>query len=145
MNITYPHAKGDFFTVGLAACLPLALASVPGEHMSFDTRITPEMQLAAAVPTVRVAASSFRYRSAGSFLRAQQPVNAPLQWLEQKTPLTIMQAQVSEAAYEVCVQAGACRPTTRRTPARVDLPVTGVSFDDASSYARWLSARTGET
>ena len=24
MNITYPHAKGVFFTVGLAACLPLA-------------------------------------------------------------------------------------------------------------------------
>ena len=76
MIIAHPHIKTVVFTLGLAVCLPLALASLPHAPLSFGAQVPPEIQQAAAVPTVRVAPSSFRYRSAGSFLRDGDRVRA---------------------------------------------------------------------
>jgi formylglycine-generating enzyme required for sulfatase activity len=56
----------------------------------------------------------------------------------------VMKAQVSARDYQICVEAGACMPLAGRAPVRPDLPVTGVSWQDASAYAAWFSVRTGQ-
>ena len=53
--------------------------------------------------------------------------------------------QVSAADYQRCVDDGACRAAAPRRKGVGDIPVTGVSFEDATDYATWLSRRTGET
>jgi formylglycine-generating enzyme required for sulfatase activity len=55
-----------------------------------------------------------------------------------------MRAQVSEVEFAHCVSDGACRPLRRKGAGRPGMPATGVSWEDATSYARWLSAKTGE-
>lgn len=60
-------------------------------------------------------------------------------------PVHIMKRLVSQAEYAECVQAEACRPLDRSQRGNVspDLPVVGVSWHDATRYARWYSAKTG--
>jgi Sulfatase-modifying factor enzyme 1 len=58
--------------------------------------------------------------------------------------LAIGRAPVSRADYGRCVSERACPPSARDRPARDGaLPVTGVSWSDASAYVRWLNARVG--
>jgi formylglycine-generating enzyme required for sulfatase activity len=84
------------------------------------------------------------YRAAGDFSSERVSVNAPLLKLSRDAPLVIMKSQVTEAAFDECVRDGACHPLARPSMARPEVPVSGVSWEDASAYARWLSARTGE-
>src|SRR5690606_37950774 len=51
--------------------------------------------------------------------------------------------QVSVEDYARCVADNACAPTA--APGLDGHPVTGVSHQDATAYAAWLSARTGQT
>lgn len=127
-----------FVIVGLAGCIPLALANVAGIYRSESSAKVMESE------TVRLAPESFRYRVAGEFSRDGRPVNAPMLERRREKPLSIMKAQVTEAEFDRCVRDGGCRPIGRRTSARVDVPVVGVSWEDASAYARWLSAKTGQ-
>ena len=62
------------------------------------------------------------------------------------TPLHVMKRQVSQAEYAECVKEKACRPLDRnvRDAVAPDLPVVGVSWTDATDYARWYSQRTGQ-
>jgi formylglycine-generating enzyme required for sulfatase activity len=99
----------------------------------------------APFPVVHVAAGAFTYREAGDFARAGRPVNAPMARRVLEGGVTVMKRQVSIAAYEVCVAEGACQPRPGKDAPRDDIPVTGVSWHDATTYATWLSARTGET
>lgn len=98
----------------------------------------------AAPETMAIAPGSMGYRASGEYLRNDIPVDAPLIDIGFTDPLHIMKYQVSVADYARCVDAGACEPgdTGQATDNRV--AVTGMSFEDAQSYASWLSKKTGQ-
>lgn len=60
-------------------------------------------------------------------------------------PLYVMKKLVSQAEYAECVKAGGCKELHKdyRNEVSPNLPVVGVSWDDATAYARWFSQRTG--
>ncbi len=78
-------------------------------------------------------------------MRGTAVVDGPLVEVVEPAPLEIMQYQVSVAEYGLCVADGACRKAEPRRRGSGNVAVTGVSFDDATDYAAWLSHRTGET
>lgn len=57
---------------------------------------------------------------------------------------SIMQRQVSQAEYAMCVEEGEC-PALEIAPdqASTQLPAVGLSWHDANAYAAWLSRRSG--
>ena len=94
--------------------------------------------------TVVVEARTYEYRMPGDFLKDGAPVNGVLLQTEMG-PLEVMRHQVTLADYRQCVTDGACEaPQPAVRPARDDVPVTGVSYDDAVAYADWLSSQTGD-
>jgi formylglycine-generating enzyme required for sulfatase activity len=130
----------------LQTALPLALlallsAGIAHQGNLFQT--APPMAVLYEPETVEIAPRTFEYRADGEFIRGVHPVDAPLATVIERAPLTIMKYQVTAGEYERCVAEGACEAAAFPA-ARLDLPATGVSFDDASAYARWLSAKTGE-
>ena len=95
---------------------------------------------------VAIAPRAYTYRAVGDFLLDGAPVDGPRVAVEEPATLEIMKFQVSIADYTECVADGACRKAEpRRRGKGSSLPVTGVSFTDATDYAAWLSARTGAT
>ena len=94
--------------------------------------------------TVTIAPAEFTYRADGVFMRAGQPVDAPLVTAQLEAPLTIMKYQVSAADYAACVADGACAPAEPRNIGTGDVPATGVNYQDATAYAAWLSQQTGQ-
>lgn len=90
----------------------------------------------------RLASTSFSYRAAGDFSRAGKPVEGPLRELRLPTDLLVMKRQVTVGEYARCVDVGACPPIAsgKGSP---DLPLTGVSWHDASAYAAWMTRKTG--
>ncbi|KQV39964.1 MULTISPECIES: formylglycine-generating enzyme family protein [unclassified Rhizobium] len=95
--------------------------------------------------TVSIPAGTFTYRADGEFYKNGFAVDGPM--IEKAMPPvpSMMKYQVSEGEYGRCVEAGKC-PTI--APAHIrgkDFPVTGVSYDDATAYARWFSEKTGES
>ncbi|MGE8362217.1 SUMF1/EgtB/PvdO family nonheme iron enzyme [Pseudomonas sp.] len=62
---------------------------------------------------------------------------------ERLAGFSIMRRQVSQADYAACVAAQACSALDT-VGAAPDLPAVGLSWLDASAYARWLSQRRGE-
>jgi formylglycine-generating enzyme required for sulfatase activity len=96
----------------------------------------------AAAETVRIERANISYRIPGEFLNGDLPVNAPLLNANVDRPFNIMKRQVTRGEYGRCAAAGACKPLDG-TGAE-ELPATGVSWDDATAYALWLSQETGE-
>ncbi len=93
--------------------------------------------------TVSIPELTFTFRPAGEYSRAGRPVDAP--WREQSTAgFEIMRDQLSTAQYEACAAERACasRPASQSRDSR--LPAVLINFDDASAYAAWISAKTGE-
>ena len=94
--------------------------------------------------TTLVEPQPYAYRAPGEFLLGTSVVDGPLITVAAPAPLEIMTYQVSAAEYARCVADAACRRAEPRRRGLGDVPATGVSFDDATDYARWLSAKTGD-
>jgi formylglycine-generating enzyme required for sulfatase activity len=118
--------------------LPLAAGAVQGMVGRWQSN-----EAIAEPASVSIAPGSFSYRLPGEFRRNGAIVDAPLQKIVFDRPLTIMKYQVSMRDYQRCVDEMACAPAFGDALPDSDLPVTGASFIDASSYAHWLSRRTG--
>jgi formylglycine-generating enzyme required for sulfatase activity len=94
---------------------------------------------------VDVAPRAFAYRMAGDFSQAGRPVDAPLVAVVRTSMLHIMKQQVTAAEYDRCVAEAKCMPRPSFGSSDPNLPVVQLSWDDATAYASWLSAKTGET
>lgn len=90
--------------------------------------------------TVRLEGAPQRYRPAGEFRRGTRVVDAPAETISAPA-IDVMKHHVSEADYGRCVSDGACLAAPSKY--RADVPQTNVNFNDATSYARWLSDHTG--
>lgn len=123
--------------LALSCALAVQTGIVGGSHGS-----TSE----AGPGTVVIPAGEFSYREDGEFYRGAYAVDAPMTKVPMRKTLTIMKHQVSHAEYALCIADGACAAPEPGFAAKdgADVPVTGVSHDDAEAYAAWLSARTGE-
>jgi formylglycine-generating enzyme required for sulfatase activity len=94
--------------------------------------------------TVTVAPREFSYRADGEFFKRSHVIDPPVIRTRERRPLTIMKFQVTNAEYNACVAEGVCKPAEIVAIAgEPNMPVTGVSFDDATAYANWLSHKTG--
>jgi formylglycine-generating enzyme required for sulfatase activity len=89
-----------------------------------------------------LAPGSFIHPQPGEFLQADRPAAAPRIRATIDEPLAIMTYQVSLDEYARCVADGSCESADARGTG--DLPVTGVSYLDATAYATWYSEATGE-
>jgi formylglycine-generating enzyme required for sulfatase activity len=94
---------------------------------------------------VDVAPRAFGYRMAGDFSQAGRPVDAPLVAVARTSVLHIMKQQVTAAEYDRCVAEAKCMPRPSFGSSDPNLPAVQLSWDDATAYASWLSAKTGET
>ena len=123
---------------GLAAIILGQLGVV---HLPARTEVA-DITLAPVVVTVP--AHDFTFRRSGDFLRDGHPVDGPLLAINDHPALDIMKFEVGNADYARCVTAGACKAAQPRRRPKGDVPVTGVSFQDADAYAAWLSTATGQ-
>lgn len=95
----------------------------------------PEMR---ALPAGVVA-----YRPTGDFRTAGRVTLAPVDQIQIPGNLEIMRFPVSQEAYAKCVKSGAC--TATHSSGSPNLPQTLVNLNDAQDFAKWQSARTGQT
>lgn len=95
---------------------------------------------------LKLPAGEVSYHPPGEALRAGYPVTPAPLTARYPRGLSIMKRQVSQADYAACVDAGGCKPLdgAQRQAAARDLPAVGISWIDASAYAAWLSAATGQ-
>jgi formylglycine-generating enzyme required for sulfatase activity len=101
----------------LAAATALTVAASPAFR-------NPLPEAAPVAGIVTVAPGSFEFRLSGEYLKAGRPVDAPKRAVAFRRGFEIMKDEVSNASDT--------------------LPVTGVSYRDATAYAAWLSGKTGE-
>lgn len=106
----------------------------------------PDGLVAGAPQAIVVTPRTFSYRAPGEYTRDGYAVDGPMLTISVTRPLTIMKYQVSKGDYARCVEDAACEPPEPEfsTPGENNVPVTGVSFEDAQAYAAWLSRKTGE-
>ena len=127
--------------------LPLALASALMAGIAQQAGLFQAEAGTAALYEPQVAVippRTFQYRADGEFYRGIHPVDAPLTTVVESEPLVIMKYQVTMSDYGACVLDGLCAPAAATAPPNANVPVTGVSYDDAATYARWLSEKTGD-
>jgi formylglycine-generating enzyme required for sulfatase activity len=82
---------------------------------------------------------------AEDFSAAGRPVTAPLLSYRLEGGLDMMRHQVTVGEYKRCIAAGACEKLATGADQGADFPAVQMSWQDATAYAGWLSANTGET
>jgi formylglycine-generating enzyme required for sulfatase activity len=128
----------------LPALLLAGLVGVIGTQTGFvgwpvfgDPRLAPH--------TTTIKPQKFMIRATGEYQQNRVTIDAPLVEVMPARPLEIMTYQVSALDYARCVADAACKAADPRRRDNGEVPVTGVSFNDATDYAAWLSANTGAT
>lgn len=133
-------------TTAAGLILPLVLLAglltVIGAQIEWP-KPPPSVGTGPAPATTSIASRPYTYREPGEFYRGMAQLDGRLIAVEAAAPLEIMTYQVSVADYARCVADSACRTAAPRRRGNGDVPVTGVSFDDANDYAAWLSRQTG--
>lgn len=119
---------------GIAA---FALGAFPS--LSTMAAETPDEQLTVIAP------GQVEYYATAESLYNGIPITPPRLTASFEQPLLVMKRLVSQAEYAQCVSAEACRPLHKdhRDAVSPDHPVVGVSWQDATDYARWYSQQTG--
>lgn len=141
-----PLAHQGPATLALPGLLLAALATTIGLQTGIVNLSALSGHGASLAPdTTLIAPRPYSYRAPGDFLRGTAAVDGTLVTVADPAPLEIMTYQVSAAEYARCVGDGACPKAEPRRRSDGDVPATGVSFLDATAYAAWLSAKTGET
>lgn len=136
----------DIGGLALPALLLLGLAAVvAAQTQRLDLGTAFATHASASVPeVVTLAPKSFVFRAGGQYQRGGAAVSSPARQIVLDAPLDIMRYQVSAAEYGRCVAAGACPVARPRHTGAGNIPAVGVSFNDATAYAQWLSIETGE-
>lgn len=136
--------NGTFIGLVVPTALLGALLVLIASQLDWP-RPTADGAATLAPPTTIVQPRPYTYRETGDFYRGTVQLDGPLVSVDSPPALEIMTFQVTATDYQACVTAGACREAAPLRQGTGNLPVTGVSFNDASDYADWLSAATGET
>lgn len=126
-------------SIALPAVLMLAFAGGLAFQAGLFRPATTDIPVPA---TIRIEPHSFTYRPAGEFYKNGFAVDAPKVEVNRTRSLDIMKYQVTTAEYDACVAEAACPAREEETASSLDLPATGISYDDAIAYAQWLSRRT---
>lgn len=95
-----------------------------------------------AASFVTLPAARFAYQLPGEFTKDGKPVANP-SMTAAVGAFAIMTNLVSVGEFKRCIAERAC-PANRDIGARDDHPAVNVSWRDASAYAAWLSAKTGQ-
>ena len=115
------------------------LATVALSMSGWPVMAAPEAELATIAP------GAVEYYATAEGLVNGMPVKPARLTAHFQKPIYVMKRLVSQAEYAECVQAEGCRPLHKdhREDKSPDLPVVGVSWEDATAYAQWYSERTG--
>jgi formylglycine-generating enzyme required for sulfatase activity len=124
--------------------VPAVLAAATALTVAASPAFRNPLPEAALAGIMTVAPGSFEFRLPGEYLKDGRPVDAPKRGVTFRRSFDIMKDEVSAADYATCVANGACEAAEGGSVSAT-LPVIGVSYRDATAYAAWLSARTGET
>lgn len=74
----------------------------------------------------------------------REPIEGPEHEVTVKA-FSISKTEITYAQWSACVADGGCGGYKPGVPESVGMPVTAISWRDASAYAKWLSAETGRT
>ncbi|TIL34186.1 SUMF1/EgtB/PvdO family nonheme iron enzyme [Mesorhizobium sp.] len=125
-----------------AAFGTVAALVVPALAVGLHAPLEHERSVPVAA-TVEIGERIVDFPAPGEFLSGGVPAAAPAKPI-MVAGFRMMTRQVSLAEYDRCVAAGACMAADAR-PSQADVPVTGVNWTDADTYARWYSEATGES
>jgi formylglycine-generating enzyme required for sulfatase activity len=131
-----------FSHLAIVAALIAATASLAAAAVLAPTGGAPSGARRADVVTLQP--GWFAYRPLGDFESAGKTIDAPARATRLDAPLDVMIEPVSQAEYARCVAAAACPKLKGVDPAAENLPVVGVSWLEATAYAEWRAAATGE-
>lgn len=141
------HAGTDAVS-GISIAIPLALLVALSGAIAAESGLVAfgETDSRLASPEViTIRPRAFSYRDPAEYFRNGLAVDAPKREVNVTAPLDIMKFQTTWRQYDQCVGEGACTsPEDQDSAPAKDVPVTGVSYDDAVRYAAWISKRTGE-